>query len=511
MTKRSDSIVRRMAPVSASIWWILRARYSPTQSVPSAQVRPESRPWAGAGMVATTWPERGSTFWIRSSASCHRYLPSKAVPASAATASSRTSAPLFGIERDDALAAGEPDVRAVEGHAVDLVHAGIGAVFAEDLRLLGLALACRCHDPRLPTASAPGSNKVVANPPSAGASQRRERPRPTARTAAASSSWRNARWTVRWLEPSARASADVDHDSPPSSRARIEPAGPSIGGASTTTARRVDRGEREAAPGRLDAGKRAQSGAQAAELDAEPGPVRLVGGARLEGALDEAIARDVGRPGLGEGADQSEQDRASGERDTASRTANRAPAGIDDEVAGGEQGLDFIEADRANHAGADEARRRRRQGASGPADLGDQGRDAGGDGGGVSAVERDRGVRDPDAAERELGAGELGPGRERRRHGGGGTSTAASVCSAASSSPTRSWRRAPTRRAWSALARSPSASSACAAASSMCTGRVRSRAASATSASATWQRAWARRSRAPKPRAARRRSLRARS
>ena len=150
VTKRSDSIVRRMAPVSASIWWILRARYSPTQSVPSAQVRPESRPWAGAGMVATTWPERGSTFWIRSSASCQRYSPSKAVPASAATASSRTSAPLAGIERDDALAAGEPDVRAVEGHAVDLVHAGIGAVFAEDLRLPGLALARRRHDPRLP-------------------------------------------------------------------------------------------------------------------------------------------------------------------------------------------------------------------------------------------------------------------------------------------------------------------------------------------------------------------------
>ena len=100
-------------------------------------------------MVATTWPERGSTFWIRSSASCHRYSPSKAVPASAATASSRTSVAALGIERDDALAAGEPDVRAVEGHAVDVVHAGIGAVFAEDLRLPGLTLERRRHDPRL--------------------------------------------------------------------------------------------------------------------------------------------------------------------------------------------------------------------------------------------------------------------------------------------------------------------------------------------------------------------------
>ena len=50
----------------------------------------------------------------------------------------------FRIERDDALAAGEPDLRAVEGHAVDLVDAGIGAVFAEDFRLLffGFTLAC---------------------------------------------------------------------------------------------------------------------------------------------------------------------------------------------------------------------------------------------------------------------------------------------------------------------------------------------------------------------------------
>jgi hypothetical protein len=53
--------------------------------------------------------------------------------------------------------------------------------------------------------SAPGSSKFVANPPSAGASQRCERPRPTARTAAASSSSYNTRWTVRWLAPSIHA------------------------------------------------------------------------------------------------------------------------------------------------------------------------------------------------------------------------------------------------------------------------------------------------------------------
>src|SRR4030095_10483059 len=63
----------------------------------------------------------------------------------------------LGIERDDALAAGEPDLRAVEGYAPDLVHAGKGAVFADDLRPPGCALALgfvfafvrRCHDATL--------------------------------------------------------------------------------------------------------------------------------------------------------------------------------------------------------------------------------------------------------------------------------------------------------------------------------------------------------------------------
>ena len=54
--------------------------------------------------------------------------------------------------------------------------------------------------------------------------------------------------------------------------------------------------------------------------------MRLVDSARLEDALDEAIAGDIGRAGFCEAADQSEQDRASRKRDTAIRTANRAPA-----------------------------------------------------------------------------------------------------------------------------------------------------------------------------------------
>jgi hypothetical protein len=56
----------------------------------------------------------------------------------------------------------------------------------------------------------------------------------------------------------------------------------------------------------------------------------------------------------------------------------------------------------------------------GPADLGDQSGDAGGEGGGVGPAERGGGVPDPDAAEGQLGPGELGAGRERRRRAGGG-------------------------------------------------------------------------------------------
>jgi len=180
----------------------------------------------------------------------------------------------------------------------------------------------------------------------------------------------------------------------------MAPAGPSIGGASTTT-------------------PRAQGGSQAAQLDPEPGTVRLIRGARPEGALDEAIARNVSRPGLGQGSDEGEQDRASAERDGVSRGAHRAPAGVDDEVVRREQRLDLVEADRVDRPPANQARRGRRQGAPGPVDLGDQGRDAGGVGGDVGTADRGGGVRGPDAAERELCAGELGAGRERRRRAGG--------------------------------------------------------------------------------------------
>src|SRR2546428_4088632 len=62
VTKRLDSIVRRIAPVWGSTWWIFRSRYCPTQSVPSAHASPESAPPPGAGIVASTRPVFGSIF-----------------------------------------------------------------------------------------------------------------------------------------------------------------------------------------------------------------------------------------------------------------------------------------------------------------------------------------------------------------------------------------------------------------------------------------------------------------
>ena len=48
-----------------STWWILRARYWPTHSEPSADAMPELPPSPGAGIVASTWPVLGSIFWMR--------------------------------------------------------------------------------------------------------------------------------------------------------------------------------------------------------------------------------------------------------------------------------------------------------------------------------------------------------------------------------------------------------------------------------------------------------------
>lgn len=144
--------------------------------------------------------------------------------------------------------------------------------------------------------------------------------------------------------------------------------------------------------------------------------MRFVDRVGHKGVRDELIARHIARPGFRKGADQCEQDGTSRERDTASRTTNRAPAAIHDEVPGGEQLLDFFQANRANHTGCDETRRWRGQRPTSSVDLGDQGWNAGRDGGSVSAVECERSFRDSNPPEREFSTGEFGPGEKRRRH-----------------------------------------------------------------------------------------------
>jgi hypothetical protein len=62
VTKQLDSIVRKIAPVWGSMLWIFRSRYCPTQSVPSAHVRPEPRPLQAPEGSRRPLPSRSRLF-----------------------------------------------------------------------------------------------------------------------------------------------------------------------------------------------------------------------------------------------------------------------------------------------------------------------------------------------------------------------------------------------------------------------------------------------------------------
>ncbi len=87
-------MVRTMAPVAGSIWWMRRSRYWPTHRLPSAQVRPESQPPPGAGIEPSTRPLAASILSMRCSVICQKCLPSNAVPASLPCSMRRTGWPL---------------------------------------------------------------------------------------------------------------------------------------------------------------------------------------------------------------------------------------------------------------------------------------------------------------------------------------------------------------------------------------------------------------------------------
>src|SRR6185369_9122943 len=111
------------------------------------------------------------------------------------------------------LAAREPDEAAVEAHAAHVRCAGEGPVLADDLGgLIPVAVLAHRLLLSLPYPDPPeiGSNKAVANPVTGAESQRRDRPRPSARTWPALPRATRARCIVRWLDPRASASAEVD-------------------------------------------------------------------------------------------------------------------------------------------------------------------------------------------------------------------------------------------------------------------------------------------------------------
>ena len=70
VTKRFESIVRSTWPGGRVDLVDLAVRYWPTHRLPSAQARPESQPWPGAGIEASTAPVAGSILSMRASAIC---------------------------------------------------------------------------------------------------------------------------------------------------------------------------------------------------------------------------------------------------------------------------------------------------------------------------------------------------------------------------------------------------------------------------------------------------------
>ena len=101
MTKRFDSMVRRIAPVSGSTWWIFRSRYCPTQSVPSAHASPEPPP-PGAGMVHSLEFQDLRTRWQKA-----QRTPPQGVPRPQAAPAKATTTPRTTVIEEQVLEAAE--------------------------------------------------------------------------------------------------------------------------------------------------------------------------------------------------------------------------------------------------------------------------------------------------------------------------------------------------------------------------------------------------------------------
>ena len=130
--------------------------------------------------------------------------------------------------------------------------------------------------------------------------------------AAASAS--RARCTVRWLAPSASARAELDHDSPSARKASTAGCAPSTGGARTTTVTGAARRKGESSLRRAERGEGPEHGAKPPGFDAQPRPMRFVGGRAPNARATSGPSARL-RATLAQRAREGEQHRPPSERD----------------------------------------------------------------------------------------------------------------------------------------------------------------------------------------------------
>ncbi len=141
--------------------------------------------------------------------------------------------------------------------------------------------------------SGAGSNNVVVNPGTGGVIQRRARPRPNDCILPAAASESRARWTVRWLAPSASANAELDQDSPSARKASTAACSSSTGRASTTTSRARCGTSSKPLLRRTHVSQRAKHPAKPADFDPQPRAMRFIGDASRRNARARSVSRDT--------------------------------------------------------------------------------------------------------------------------------------------------------------------------------------------------------------------------
>jgi len=132
VTKRLDSIVRRIRPCLGIDLMDLPVSILPHQSVPSAHVSPESPPPPGAGIVASTRPVFGSIFWMRSSASLKQVLAVEGRSCMRGDIDRAQRLPARRIEGVQLVSSSKPDVLTVIRDSVHVVGTRKGSILTDD-------------------------------------------------------------------------------------------------------------------------------------------------------------------------------------------------------------------------------------------------------------------------------------------------------------------------------------------------------------------------------------------